>query len=41
VAGGAWFASIEIVLDVLDGKSQTRWTAIHDTTNRRPMAFPE
>jgi hypothetical protein len=41
VAGGAWLAPIEIVLDVVDGKGQTGRTAIHDTANRRPVAFAE
>ena len=41
VAGGAWLAPIEIVLDVIDGEGQTGRTAIHDTANRRPVALAE
>ena len=41
VARGAWFASVEIPLDILDGKSQTGWTAIYDTADRGTMALAE
>src|SRR5438874_11622770 len=41
VTGGAWLAPIEVVLNVFDGKGQTGRTTIHDTTNRRPVAFAE
>ena len=41
VAGGAWLAPVEIVLDVIDREDQTGRTAIHDTADRRPVAFAE
>jgi hypothetical protein len=36
-----WFAPIEVVLYVISRESQPWRAAIHDTTNRRPMALAE
>jgi len=41
VAGGAWLAPIEVVLDVIDREGKTGRTAIHNTTDSRPVALSE
>jgi hypothetical protein len=41
VAGGAWLAPIEVVLNVIDREGKTGRTAIHDTANSRSVALAE
>ena len=41
VAGGAWLAPIEVVLDVIDSESKTGRAAIHDAADSRPVALAE